>query len=580
MFQENGQHINAKNSTFKATLGVSSMMNMGPVSAFSNIEELYGRTLFKNSHGLNGSSPKPSIDLDNCYADFIHSRIELDSSNFTTSTPVFGAALCATESDVNFVGTDKTTTQIIGASGYDSDGKIAGVYASNGSKVRFSGPTMIVQFPIDVLAENGSETLLEPQENLPYWNLASSGNHTMVELHSTRACLVANNNSTITMRDMGDYHAWWSPAVQALLVEDGGVPIANFNYDDAQGLQLATSSGYVQFYPNPQSSEIHTTYTNPVEDLETHYVGDMSDTTKKYLVEPLSNNEAAHKDYSYGGVCVKVSNGSEVNVKNVHFPAGWENASGAIYDFSSLCSNLYIWNIADDSRLKAEYVSVSGAFGSESAYHGPQAVYKQGSTSVSGAPSSTPDTSSMSILDTFGIRSNLVGYPNDFYGKIAYENRGPFRLFFTPNGPAKFLGYHDGVGGLIYGAPYQQLAQGYNPSGDCSAVSSTAWVSDGPIYQELYPEYRPGGTTYDGSSFYYVSSMLDPGYKNRVFLDDSGMNTFANAKNATVGDSGRLKLVTYFRNLVEAEGDSYDTNVSGYGLGFLSAGTFDLGKKS
>ena len=68
--------------------------------------------------------------------------------------------------------------------------------------------------------------------------------------------------------------------------------------------------------------------------------------------------------------------GSEAN--NVHFPTTWPNASSPIYDIEGPaplegpnCSRLFIWNIADDSLLKASYLSVSGHHPKDSGYHGP-----------------------------------------------------------------------------------------------------------------------------------------------------------------------------------------------------------------
>ena len=82
------------------------------------------------------------------------------------------------------------------------------------------------------------------------------------------------------------------------------------------------------------------------------------------------------------------------------------------------------------------------------------------------------------------------------------------------------------------------------------------------------------------SSFFYGYEMTDKSTRNRVRLDDSAMNVWANAKNATLGTSGRNKLVTYYRALIAPQGEGFDADQIGHGLGFLSANEFDLNRKN
>ena len=80
--------------------------------------------------------------------------------------------------------------------------------------------------------------------------------------------------------------------------------------------------------------------------------------------------------------------------------------------------------------------------------------------------------------------------------------------------------------------------------------------------------------------------MVDESNAQRVWLDDSAMNTFANAKNATKGTSGRPKLVSYFRAVTAKYGSSYTGDYgndaggfrNGYGLGFRSSNIFDFNR--
>ena len=84
-----------------------------------------------------------------------------------------------------------------------------GVYASNNSNVKFSGPTAIYQFGTGVHVDSGSVLDVSPQtENgildFSAYNLSAPGNHTSFEVHAYTTCLAATNNSTIKMRDLGN----------------------------------------------------------------------------------------------------------------------------------------------------------------------------------------------------------------------------------------------------------------------------------------------------------------------------------------------------------------------------------------
>ena len=74
--------------------------------------------------------------------------------------------------------------------------------------------------------------------------------------------------------------------------------------------------------------------------------------------------------------------------------------------------------------------------------------------------------------------------------------------------------------------------------------------------------------------------MTDPSYATRVWLDDSAMNAFANAKNATQATSGRNKLVSYYRS----HSDNYGVGFPGLqgsgpgGAGSIIRNGFTLGK--
>jgi hypothetical protein len=214
---------------------------------------------------------------------------------------------------------------------------------------------------------------------------------------------------------------------------------------------------------------------------------------------------------------------------------------------------LRIWNICDDSKLDVSYCSVSSLYPSLAGYTGPSAIYLSGAgLPAYGAPSSTPDTSTLSVLDYYGAS-----------GSTQRGNYGPFRLYFSPNSRAKFL-TTSASNGYDQGAVYQVLAQGYNPSGGCSAVGASAVSS---IYADIVTP-----------QFYYVSAVLDPSYFNRIRLDESAANTFANAKHNAIQKSGRFKLVTIYRanNSTSPGSQAFDATNRKYGRGFKSAEIFDL----
>jgi|15BtaG_2_1085339.scaffolds.fasta_scaffold00617_3 hypothetical protein len=651
-FVDNGQHIVLNSSKMIPTYSDHMPIKYGRFHLLRN-----HKVKSWDMDGTTAKSTLPAVVVtEGSELELIHPRIELhgwsnasvdggDSgkgSLYEASSSIKGSALRVTnDSSVKVVGSNAGQTLIIGPASYTQQRKNAGVYAGNNSTVEFNGPTVISQFGVDVLAENNSVMNFLPHNkdgilDASGFDLSSSVNHTMVDLHSTRACLVANKNSIINMKDLGDYHEHWatdgnlldtsSPSPQGgsyydYLVLSGALEIADYNPNDNDETSSLKFAGHLQFYPNPPVSyevtdgtgSLSSTYNVTGESAS--YLYDYSDDDSYVGLVPSStlitgnNAFATVAKYTMGGTCVKAVGGSKVNAKNVYFPTGWNNqqTSGAVYDLSAgeNCNRLYIWNIADDSELHASYLSVSTSFPADAEYWGPSAVWASSTgTPVSGAPSSTPDTSTLSVLDSFGI-GHTHGAPTGFYGKATSENRGPFRLYFSPMGPAKWLGFTRGGGdtevfqgssgrpidhtpsALILGEPYQLLAQGYNPPYDVSCVDPTVLSGIYSEVETLFSGALASNSWVDASAFYYVSSVLDPSYRNRVWLDDSAMNTFANAKNATLGTSGRLKLVNYYRAIIKnatdevGEGHAGDFGLTsgqrnGHGLGFKSANIFDL----
>ena len=344
-----------------------------------------------------------------------------------------------------------------------------------------------------------------------------------------------------------------------------------------------------------------------------------------------------------GGVCLRATQDSVVNVRNVHFPIGTNISplDGFYYTTSgSDCNKLMIWNIADTSRLNASYCSVSGMYPGDTSYHGPSSIWTSSVDALAyGAPSGTPDTGSLSVLDAFGAGSSVwvipsgvsINSPFDaFYpvsggqdfnketalalaqaginvsGTTTYkwgatentsENQGVFRIYWTPKSSARALqtdlsGYFKGAfpyeGGPfsgVIGPAYQLFAQGYN----CSAPLSAILTDTGTNFSGTYPDLLKLSYDSDGdgipdqlwtSGFYYCSEMLEEN-PTQCILDESAAETFANAKNASVGMAGRPKKVTLYRARSDSAtnrlSEAYVGDASG-SLGFKSAAIFDLSR--
>jgi len=642
-FAENKQHIVMRGSSYLPKYGV-------------DMPTYYSTFSIVNSHGYVAKETEGRVSLPMVEVtggsrfDLISGR--LLNRSYTTAAaggafytggqgsdgigqnPVYGAAaLVDGGSTLKLMGHSGTQTLAGGPANPDKQQFTFGFVARNGSNIQVNGPTTVVQYGIDFLAEDHSTIDFGPHREesgdiaVSAFTLNTAGNQSTIQLHASRACLVANRNSSIKMKDLGDYHAYWD----AKYVLDGGADILDY-MTGTDGLDTSAyhSNGYMQFYPNP----FHAigTGTNELD------IGSKLDI---YTLKPsvfnagsqtqITNFDTTVSAASHGGMCVRALGNSEVTAKNVHFPCGWVNTSEAYYDASaSECAHLRIWNIADNSKLEASYMIVDDLHPQEAsgAYHGPFATYTSGATvHLSGAPYTTPDTGPLSVLDAFGQMQSLIGgkaipdanWANLQVGKATAENVGPFRIYVSADPKAKYLGYVSGDEGffnayngsstphslayhtltnpeLVQGPPAQLFAQGYNPSGDCSGPhefssvfgefggsayitssfittppANNMWTDDTSGYFDFGKE---ASATLEASSFYYAKDMLEK-YRPSVWLDESAMNTFANAKNATLGLSNRGKFVNYFQSRRLASGEAFSNYDSGYGVGFKSSNLFD-----
>ena len=556
-FLRNSQHISLLNNSYFGFQGKT-----------VNIPDSYGNTKFDINHGVlrwNGANEGnlPAISVDNGSTfDAINCQILTDSTvDRIADVANYGRALkVSNSSKASLFGTKNGCTFIYGASGYTYQAKAAGVYGSNNSTINLHGPTAIAQYGVDVLVENNSTLNIEPPRTrsgfgleVSAFDLTTSGNHTAVELHATRACLVANKNSVINLQDLGAFPANWSRGSlgPAYLAAGHDYPVNIFD------TSAYISFGCLQFYPNPQDSTtinaksldalgLGLGFTPPA--YPTFTTG--TSLLQLFVTDNPINSASNFTDrakITQGGVCVRATEDSVVNVKNVHFPVG-TNATpldGFYYTTSGDdCNKLMIWNIADSSRLNASYLSVSGMHPADSQYHGPSAIWvsSQNGTSVTnyvpayGAPSGTPDTGSLSIFDMFGAGSAVWIVPsgatmnspfNRFYlptgnentaqrrlvsqaginysGTTVYQlggeqeslNQGVFRIYWSPKASARVLqtdlsGFFKGAypyagGGFsgVVGPAYQIFAQGYNCSAPLSALVPTGESNASSIYPDL-----------------------------------------------------------------------------------------------
>lgn len=620
-FYRNRQHVVAKNNT-----------NFD-FEVKDSVPSKYATSLFASSHGseiwgaagdsAEGRNPLPSIAVDgNSDLSLIHPKLTVNSTEGAT---VYGSVLKASRnSSAKLFGSKEACTFIASPL---AEQNVAALYANN-SEISLHGPTVIGNFGVDLLVDNNSTLNITPpvlKDEIGYaasaFDLGDDENHTSVELHSTRSCIVADNNSTVNLKDLGDFEANWGRGTIGSEVIDDGTDLFE-RESNASGLIY---KGSLQFYPNPSDDTIITdnslgAVSNLLNNLGLFTRPVFSDKTyiNTFLVKDEvvngAHNTASRGLISKGGVCLRALGDSVVNVFNVHFPSGNEGGSldGVYYNASgSDCDRLMIWNIADTSRLNASYLSVSGLYPTDAAYHGPSALWVSSSVQgtndptyviASGAPIGTPDTGRLSVLDAFGAGSSLqwgttsgidVNSPFDralpaqlvgasetyrsqsvdlgltvssteslFYGMDGSSaNTGPFRIYWSVSPAAKVLatdmsGYAYGGNNIAnfsgaVGPAYQIFAQGYNLSAEASALNLVGGSNASSIYPQLLKFSRD--TDNDGlpnayaTSGFYYCSEFVEDNPNQCMLDESAAATFANSKNASLGSSGRPKKVTVYK---------------------------------
>lgn len=570
-FNKNGQHIVLNNS----------MMN--PVIT-SGMDSLYDVMTFDNSIGVkqynNSNEIIPAIEVtNNSELVLVSPYLTRDANHSVGATPDLtckGSELSVTNnSKANLKGARYGATRIFGPPGRAYHKNLAGIYAGDRSTVELNGPTVVAQYGIDLFAENYSNININPhgsknglELDTSAFNLSNKLNHTSVELHSTRSCVVVDNHSTFNARDLGSFKRTWDTtgSYYTTLLSNSGI-----DYVSIGAIEPYVSAGSLQFYPNPIPPTIYADATFPGKDSITSLLtaSRFTSNTNPGLYYLKNQDTTQNFDYSSvtnGGYCVRALNNSLVNVHNVNFPCGWWNCSAPYYDNTiaaangGLCYKTFIWNIADNSQLKSSYLSVSSLYPRAAGYVGPSGFWASGAskTIASGLPSGTPDTSSVSILDYFGGSVTSINP----YGKTSAQNYGPFRLYFSVNPVVNTFADINSN----YNAPIQQIySQGYQPSSYlmCSGGSASS------LY--VFAQNRNSANAVVASGYYYGSSIMANDGFIRVLIDESSAETFANAKHCAVGKSGNAKLVSiYYPYTTTQLGSSNNT------LGIKSVNLFDL----
>ena len=486
----------------------------------------------------------------------------------------------------------------------------AAAAADRNSHITFCGPTKISGAGVAALANSNSKLSFVPNkaessnlyDNVSYNLSGESGNHTKVDLHSLRACLVANNNSEIEMYGLGgtSIHAASANLDSWALSTDPptGRPLVG-------NLPLHTSGGYMQFFPNGYTADILTISASSVHPEKAGV--NPAATSGSYFPMQVTGTMGNQNDIATGGMCVRAVGSSKVDVNYVNFPMGVSTSavSGVYYNIQGSAnehvdgygasggagSHLYLWNIADNSRIHAANVLVSSLNSSgmtiyetgrdESTYHGPAGRWNNetaldyyGANGVAGS----------AILDT-----------------ATYHNHGPFRLVFGTRGLVKSFHelntHNDNAGnGIAHassmgGSPVDQITgQGY-----MITASSVDAVSANDYGHYLKYENTGGqgrAVVFGGvyGSIQTPSTGVESGYREgpvsvihgdstaymRNFLDRSASDLFANAKHCA---NPRVGFVSIYNSSTDpvVGGEGRDsTNEVSFGKGVRSLNIFDL----
>ena len=168
--------------------------------------------------------------------------------------------------------------------------------------------------------------------------------------------------------------------------------------------------------------------------------------------------------------------------------------------------------------------------------------------------------------------------PGNFFGRLSYENTGPFRLYLEPDPFAHRLRYLN-CSSLSDNRLYQTFSQGYFASGAMSATDFdlSTWDLTKGVIQVT------GGITKSvpaaGALYIGAEDIVRPENYN-IRLDESAAHMFANAKHCSTEFLGRPKMVDIYKSGYNTTGGSLNGDApENMGAGFKSPHTFDLRRR-
>ena len=431
----------------------------GPTTVISNFE-MFNQPLISVDHNSYARILGLSVFGDS-------NPLEAGTYSVEASAGVKGRALSVTDnSNVDLYGTSAYCTVITNEADFNSIGALqrswnkSAIYVGNSSKVRISGPTKISQFGVAALAENNS--LIEigpPLDNTgaydsglyDFGNLQDANGHTKLDAQGTRACLVVNDHSTLSMKKCG---------VGVSATDYTINTTAKNSVDDIYHV-----SSYVQLYPHGFTEEAYTTDGGKYCDqnwrnkLKTPGAFNRLTMGLDSATSPSNEN---HTSSTTGGMCVRAVGGSNVVIDQVNFEVHLEcqSASGAYYNIdgsgnegvgmyhgssnSEITSDnmfgdsgdhyggsqIHMWNIADTSRILASNLKINNLDGSDAGYKGPPGSWGNGSKY----------DYNLGSLDYYG---NNGAYMEEYGVAASATNYGPFRLLLGIN--SDLMSYYEGT---------------------------------------------------------------------------------------------------------------------------------------
>ena len=381
-FHANGQHIKATSSKIKPTYADSMPTKHGEFTLLANV-------------GFDGSAALynlPGVELQNSFCELVHPYFW---TNYQETRKTRGRHLGVLNSSTALLrgsvgGSTIFSTADLGVVG-------TSIHVQGNSNLIVAGPTHISQQDSAVLCEDNSNVSFVPHMKADIktlatseWDLHNPANHTSVEVYGRVGCLIANNNSTINIRDLGSWYTNWEAGHSTDEIY--------LNSDSPKQDALYTSAGSFTFYPyntanigNPPEANFRdSSYGNadllPTSDPSTRVftseVGGVGYGGYNWFVRNISSPAFGITHFrrlTKGGVCVKAVNNSTVNVENVNFICGPVNADEVYLDptqnIAGGCNDIRIWAIAGGSTLNANNLSVSGNYPGDAGYHGPRGIY-------------------------------------------------------------------------------------------------------------------------------------------------------------------------------------------------------------